>query len=295
MNMLLENKVISELKYGSNFAYVLNDNNDFLLTEYKVLQSKINDSFVNNIKMLYNGKIQLLYLLDEYKVFSNMVTSLNPDIFIQIITNLISTITEVKNNGFLSCENIDISFDKIYIDTKTLKVKLVYLPIREKFFEEYDIFQNEFRTSFIKLINDNPSLLNSRINKLASDLSDGTLSLEDIYNKLITGSTNSPFENGTMCIVSINAPKEIKLQINKKEFLIGKNPAIVDGPIMFNKAISRIHCKITKNNNNYMITDMNSANGTFLNRLRLPVNKPIAIKNGDIIRLANSDFKVIIG
>ena len=44
----------------------------------------------------------------------------------------------------------------------------------------------------------------------------------------------------------------------------------------------------------YMITDLKSANGTYVNRVRLTPEQPHQIKNGDIIRLANSDFQVVI-
>jgi len=40
---------------------------------------------------------------------------------------------------------------------------------------------------------------------------------------------------------------------------------------------------------------LQSANGTYVNKIRLQPNKPCAINNGDIIRLANSDFQVVIG
>lgn len=45
----------------------------------------------------------------------------------------------------------------------------------------------------------------------------------------------------------------------------------------------------------YTITDLQSANGTYVNKIRLQPNQPYPINNGDIIRLANSDFQVSIG
>ena len=81
---------------------------------------------------------------------------------------------------------------------------------------------------------------------------------------------------------------------SQSEFVIGKNPALVDGPITFNKAISRIHCKIVKEGEGYRICDLNSANGTYVNGERLEPNEQRIIKKGDIVRLANSDFEIII-
>lgn len=86
----------------------------------------------------------------------------------------------------------------------------------------------------------------------------------------------------------------VELVVNKNEFLIGKKGSVVDGMISFNNMISRVHCKICKNGEQVTITDLESANGTFLNKVKLMPNQPYPIKNGDVIRLANSDFQVSI-
>ena len=68
MNVLIENNYIKEMECGSNFAYILSDNNSFLSTEYKVLQSQAKSCFVKCMKMMYNGKIQLYYLANELPI-----------------------------------------------------------------------------------------------------------------------------------------------------------------------------------------------------------------------------------
>ena len=68
-----------------------------------------------------------------------------------------------------------------------------------------------------------------------------------------------------------------------------------DGVIDFNKMISRSHCRINKRGGQYTITDLQSANGTYVNKVKLQPNQPHPISNGDVIRLANSDFQVNIG
>ena len=58
--------------------------------------------------------------------------------------------------------------------------------------------------------------------------------------------------------------------------------------------ISRMHCKIIRQGEQYAVVDLKSANGTYLNGIRLQANQATPIKNGDVIRLANSDFRVVI-
>ncbi len=304
MNILVENKYIAEMECGANFSYILSDNSAFLTTEYKVLQSQANSCFVRCMKMLFNGKVQLYYLTKGLKPFSLMLPTLDADSFLTIVANLLSDITEVKSNGFLSCQNIDVSFDRIYIDPTTYKVSLVYLPLSKRIYDDNSTFENEIRTGLVKLISGFSTLSSTKTMQFSADLSNGTLSIEDLYAHIKGGkSSNSKHavetpvttSSGLLRIIAMNAPSRVEITVDKDEFVIGKKPELCDGVISFNKMISRSHCKICKKGSQYTITDLQSANGTYVNKVRLQPNQSALINNGDIIRLANSDFQITIG
>lgn len=305
MNSLLENGLITEMDCGNNFAYLLKDNSLFLSTEYKVLQSQKEGCFIKCMKLLYNGKVQFYYLVNHYKPLSQMITSLDSDSFITIVYNILGNVINVKNNGFLSCQNVDISFDHIYVDVNTYKVKLVYLPVNCHFFQDELSFENELRSGFVKLISEMPELSTIHTAQLSSALANGTLSLQNLYSQIKgglknTGNISSAIDNkekarkSQLKIIAMNDSENVVFQITKESFVIGKNAAVVDGVISFNKMISRVHCKILKNDGRYYIEDLQSSNGTYINRARLQPNQTYPIKDGDIIRLANSDFRVIV-
>ena len=306
MNSLIENNYISEMECGSNFAYVLSDNSTFLSTEYKVLQSQANSCFVKCMKMMYNGKVQLYYLTKGLKSFASMIPSLDADSFLTIVSNMLSDIIDVKHNGFLSCQNIDISFERIYVDPTTHKVSLVYLPLSKRIYDDNSSFENKIRTGLVKLISGVSTLSSPKTMQFSADLSNGTLSIEDLHTRIKGGKTivdrggtdevirNKP-SSGSLRIIAMNAPTRVEIVVTKDEFVIGKKPELCDGVIDFNKMISRSHCKINKKGDQYVITDLQSANGTFVNKVKLQPNQPTLINNGDIIRLANSDFQVTIG
>ena len=306
MNSLIENNYISEMECGSNFAYVLSDNSTFLSTEYKVLQSQANSCFVKCMKMMYNGKVQLYYLTKGLKSFASMIPSLDADSFLTIVSNMLSDIIDVKHNGFLSCQNIDISFERIYVDPTTHKVSLVYLPLSKRIYDDNSSFENEIRTGLVKLISGVSTLSSPKTMQFSADLSNGTLSIEDLHARIKGGKTivdrggtyeviqNKP-SSGSLRITAMNAPTRVEIVVTKDEFVIGKKPELCDGVIDFNKMISRSHCKINKKGDQYVITDLQSANGTFVNKVKLQPNQPNPINNGDVIRLANSDFQVTIG
>ena len=309
MNTLIENNYIKEMECGSNFSYVLSDNSTFLSTEYKVLQSQANSCFVKCMKMMYNGMVQLYYLTKGLKSFASMIPNLDAENFLTIVANLLSDIIDVKHNGFLSCQNIDIAFERIYVDPTTHKVSLVYLPLSKRIYDDNSSFENEIRTGLVKLISGVSTLSSPKTMQFSADLSNGTLSMEDLFVQVKGGKNVSGGQShvgqtdvgggkassGLLRIIAMNAPTRVEIAVTKDEFVIGKKAELCDGVIDFNKMISRSHCRINKRGSQYTITDLQSANGTYVNKVRLQPNQPHTINNGDVIRLANSDFQVSIG
>ncbi len=58
--------------------------------------------------------------------------------------------------------------------------------------------------------------------------------------------------------------------------------------------VSRHHCKIHQRGSTYLVEDVGSANGTFLNGQRLTPYLPHVLKNGDELQLGHILLKVII-
>lgn len=304
MNPLIEKGVLTEKQSGKNFMYILKDSKDFLITEYKVLQSQNDMNFVRCMKLLYNGNPALYYEVDSYRTLQDLMPALDSSSFMNIVSNLLRTVIEVKNNGFLSCQNIDLSFDKIFVNGSNLKLSLVYVPIQRHAYTDYTAFETQLRTSLIEAIHQNPSLRSLSTSSLERNLSDNTLDLvalagyirsgEPVQNRGTSAHTVSAGNVQQMRLIALHAPIRFELVVDKNEYVIGKKADAVDGVISFNGAISRIHCKIIQNEFGFKIEDLGSANGTYVNRQRLTAHKATPIKNGDVVRLANSDFQVLI-
>jgi hypothetical protein len=56
--------------------------------------------------------------------------------------------------------------------------------------------------------------------------------------------------------------------------------------------VSSTHAKVTQNNNEWFITDLNSTNKTYVNGVKLEPNVPVTIKQDDVVILANVTFTV---
>lgn len=341
MNASLQNK-LSEVIGTNNIAYILQDKSDFSVTGYKVMQNHNGSGLLKCAKLTYNGKIKLVYLIGNYKPLSYVATRLGVTEINAVIFNLIQKAMEIKSNGFFRAENLELNFDKIFVDITDHSVHLIYFPISGGNTGKISGFENEFRVALINLFNSFPVFNAPQFQRLCSDLSNGSLPLEVVLKKLqenINGNYYSPvsspvanmsepvnsvqntpniasqfdmknvsYQQGyqnlfgnqqqsqmvqpTMTITAINSPVQVELSINIPEYLIGKNPDMVNGAVTHNPAISRVHCKVTYTSGKYYLTDMGSANGTYVNQQKLGKQQTVELHSGDYLKLANSDFIV---
>lgn len=316
MKELLQSGAITELRNTQNASYVLQDSALFNLTGYKILNGFEKNGLVKCAKVLHNGKIKLLYFTAGNKNFKNMLTTINEEAFVRVVANILKAVIEVQRNGFLNCENLDMSHDKIYVDNNTLSVSLIYLPINNNADIDVASFENDLKTDMLKTITSFPTLATDRVRRISAHLSNGTFSLEDVYRHICKeingggiidenrkkegaggrGRNGASAQQPTMLFSSNDPANPLTFKINTPVFVIGKNIEKCNGVISFNNAIGRVHCRFVYQNNRYCIIDGNgvkaSTNGTFVNGKRIPPNEPYPVKGGDIIRLANSAFTI---
>lgn len=299
MEALFQNKTIVEVEGYQNIAYMLNDNDLFLLTEYKVLNNQSKIRFLKCAKLLYNGKIKLYYFTNGLKSLGSIMNIINGDQFLNIVANLINTIMSIQENGFLDCGNLDLSMDKIFVDQSTMTVHLVYIPVQIPKRDNL-IFENELRVNLVKLINTFPNVCSEKVSHFCGDLSNGMINLAELYKRVCAECENTYYGSTqtqpVMKLVSAQGAMPMEFRIDKPEYLIGngKSADKVDGVVLYSDAVSRVHCKISYQNGVYGIIDLESANGTYVNQRRIEAYRMIPIKDGDSIRLANKDFLVQI-
>lgn len=84
--------------------------------------------------------------------------------------------------------------------------------------------------------------------------------------------------------------ERIRIPIMGRSFILGSFSGAVDFVIENNRSISRTHAEIVWDVTGYRIYDLNSSNGTFLNGRRVP-KEGSWLNNGDVIKLANEEFR----
>lgn len=303
MNTLIETGLITEQECGNNFSYVLNENSVFSNTDYKILQGNDNGPFVKAMRITLNGTPQMFYLTAGLRSFGAMLPQLNADRFITIAANIFHSVYEVKNNGFLKMRNVDVTMEHIYIDPLTNKALLIYLPLTKGFYDDDTVFETEFRAAFAKIILGISTLTSPKTMQLFSNLQNSSIPIEHVFDNIVSlapddigeGDNDSIEQRKTsLRLISMNAPEKIVLNIEDLPYTIGRSAEHADGVIKDNRMIGRTHCKVTETREGYFLEDLDSANGTSINRVRLLPGLQKKIENEDIIRIANFDFKVLI-
>lgn len=119
----------------------------------------------------------------------------------------------------------------------------------------------------------------------------GSLSMDESASD-ITEIVSDMKRNVTLTLVGCNTPQPCQIPVSKEIFVIGRNAEKADYAITFNKAVGREHCRLMLGREGWCVEDLSSSNGTFLNGSRLRPNQPALIRAGDMLRLADSDFRV---
>jgi hypothetical protein len=181
--------------------------------------------------MILNGRIQLYYITEEYIQLSKLILSIDADIFISITSDFISHIMSVKSNGFLSCKNIDLSLEHIYVDPLTNHVRLIYLPLNVDLYSDMFQFERSLRTEICKAIKMSSSLNSPQTNKLLKNLNDETVPIENLICSFGGGKeAGNTYLNKfgqnlvkqSMRLVAVNTPLPFELKVNRDEFTIGR-------------------------------------------------------------------------
>lgn len=297
------NSFIREERYSTNINYFLETENIFYEVGYKVLRNKENSGFIKCNKVIHNGKIKLVYNTSKYKNLEEVIINSSVDTVITVINKLMRVAISVKDNGFIEYKNIISNLKNIFVDENNLNVYFIYLPIVNT--DRTDkMFIDEIKRNILKVMDFNSYLRGVQVNNLRFNLTTNKTLEEILYDMDNTSNKNivKTIDNKGLMIDSvsksialkgINTPIDINILIDKERYLIGSSREYADGVITFNKAISRRHSMILKEMNDYYIVDVGSANGTYLNGVRINKNIKMKIKNGDIIKIANSEFRII--
>lgn len=292
---MTENNVIST-KEMKNWTYLLEDEDRFSQLGYKFIQTMNKEGLLKSTRIRYNGQIKLIYFTENYQNLVSVLANVPPNEVWNILGKLISGILKIKNNGFLTCENIDISPERLYVDPKTYEPHLIYLPLVAENTEAKEAtFSSALKKNLILALQmANNALVRDRENELLRILNGSTNDLDDILKNIINRTNEEDGADSTfvekpkasfgMELVSRDPKIPIRFKVNKSHISIGRrkdNDVVID----FTKQISRHHCSIVVKNGKYYVVDEKSTMGTYVNNEKCVPLRETMIKEGDILQL----------
>ena len=313
MNYYLDNGIVTLNNGNAGLAFILNDDSNLDQIMFKVMKDRTKTCFVRCTKSYINGKLKITYLPREddlplSAIIGNRKYS-NGEI-IAVIADIFKSIVDVTGTGFFESLDIDTSFDRIFVDTKTSTVQLLCMPVTHtpvpgmKFSAE-----NDLRSSIIKEIKSNEGLRSgSSMNAVISILSNGNYSCKDIYQELFGLLDNKEpihipkpqvkpdTSKDCLTLESVKAYSGTKIvfRITETPYIIGRSESKANGVISsdISTTVGRTHCKIIESGGRYYAVDLNSKNKTRLNGNIIQPEQAVLLKEGYKLAFANVEFVV---
>lgn len=318
MYEFLEDKGLIKRRENGNWTYLLEEEDKYSKSGYKSVQMQLKDCMLKCAIVRFNGQLKFIYFTDGYKSLTELLSTMQPNKLWHVLSKIVESFIKVKQFGFLSCENIDVSPQNIYINPRTFEPYLIYVPLNT---EEDANSQMNFIASVRRSLNmalkesSNPLMAEQQsqlldvFNSYGHDLEDllrgmraqtgGVVHVNDRTGGAVgvrggmSSETPEVRKNSVLQLTSMDPRLQIQYVMQKDRITIGRrkhNDIIVD----FTTKISREHCSITYINGKYFVKDEGSTHGTYVNNTPCVQEKVVELKHGDYLRLPGIQFLVRI-
>ncbi len=313
MNAILNNYHITEFEDGKNLSFFIDQEGTFSITDYKVLRGQIRSGLARCEKVLYNGKIKLLYLTEGGTPLEMLLSRMDERMFTVILADIMSVVINISENGFLEMQKLLLDSRYIFVDENTMKVKMIYIPVDSREFHS-SIQNGQILTLILGFIRTCTNLSGMYVTWITELFSKEKGNLRDIYDEILNRcnvsgkltekeeekqsekteekKTTEKKEPKILYMYSLNEPVLIQFIINQRDFYIGRDPKRVDGTINGHPTVGRKHCHVVYKEGEYYLEDDASKNGTFLNDEKLTSGLMKKIPDQARIQIADVLFTI---
>lgn len=102
----------------------------------------------------------------------------------------------------------------------------------------------------------------------------------------------NPEEASSGAVLESLVPNGESIKLSYLPFVIGKHKEMADYCLL-QPTVSRLHLRVDKKEGVYIVTDLNSTNGTIVEGYQLQANETVSVKNGDVIYLADVGYRFV--
>lgn len=294
--------MIVEKKAG-HLAFQFEDGEEFFELGGKVLDKQQIEMLLPGIHVHYNMKDRLLYDVEQYVSLEETESELKEKDALYIIRTLFKVLTEVGSNGFIPLEAVQTGTDLIFYELKEKKAYFIVLPVAKEYGTgDYRSWNKRLWDTLDELLGKLTADKEEKIRAClsgAGKLVDQIAVLIPVLDELLAKAeeqehTYTREKQKELQLFHEGMYGQFAFYIRKKEFIIGKRRDSVDGYLGVSDAVSRMHCRILHHNDSFFVSDMGSANHTFVNGTLVRAQEEKELAEGDKLRIADIDFKVHI-
>lgn len=284
------------IKKFQDYAAVYYDRKEELFkTGYKFLEQIKSDTMLSKVTVLENGCPKVIYFTDGLQSLLSVLPKLSEQKAWECICQILVHVKKMDESGFLCKESILIQPQYLFYNIVEEKIKWIVIPKssvtddeREKWIHDCmdliyilgERIQAEKITCFYHTVNE---VLEKR---KGWDVLEEWLEQSEKNEEPLAANKKLRIENAVYGIV---------FEVEQEEYVLGKHPELVDGCIQVSSAVSRRHCKVRKlSKTTFGVIDLGSVNGTFVNGIRVSSEIAAEVKDGDILRLADVEFRIRI-
>lgn len=293
-------------------------------TEYKVLRSQEPGRFVPCVRSRLNGHDRLTYLTRPYVALSEYAAGQAPEEVARFLATGVESLLFLKDNGFLSLQNVVLANDVLFVDKATGRLLLIYVPMarstsggdletaRQAFracaellgslcgeasllwdFEGTSAYRDGDLTALVALLGGSASAASTGAQRTVAsnepEAEHGGLS-KRARQSACPSSVANPV--GQSWLLTAGASSHDRYVVPADGGVIGKSPSRASIVVSLSSAISRAHCRVSSENDRLVVEDLGSTNGTFVNGVCATKGVPAELREGDRLRLADVQFTV---
>lgn len=312
---------IQEVVHAGSVSYLLDNDAMFYGTGFKILENQNIPCLVPCVRSRWNGRVKLFYSTRGLETGAAHVKASTDAQVRQFLVSLLDGLVAVEDNGFLSMTRVALDAQSVFADPASGMARLVFLPV------SVDISGSDEAEVCSRAAELIVSLLSARGGAaaarralsafLGAGRSHGLGELASAVGGMdFSRRAEPPAESagaaGTSCQLGRNGgdvprgrqipalrllaeddaamPRQIDLV--KPETVIGRSKAKSDCAVLSSTAVSRRHCVLVAGGGGLSVEDLGSANGTFVNGSRLRPHERAALREGDVLTIADVSYRI---
>lgn len=295
-----------------SISYVICAERIFDKTGYNVLQNQQKGYLLECAKSLYNGKVKITYFAPQGSIpLRKLVEHLDEASLQRVLGRLADAVYELAGNGFLDGGNVVAGLDDVFVEPSSLHVRVAYVPVSTfasgasaggicediaLLCEDIAECDGRFRDVALKV--------NVHAQESAGDLSRFRSLLRTSLSLSATGGAGGSLRehlgeppsrdkvSASFFLQGMGPKAKLLFRVGSESVVLGRSPSKAQLVIADEPKVSRSHCELRALPDGLKVTDLGSANGTYVSGRRLGSGSSAVVREGMTLGVAELSFLV---